>query len=197
MAGLDEMRQYAHSELYGCIRNRAGIEFTAEQTITEAVQDGVTILEMSIDVTSVQNLAYQRIVIRLLRSSSRWSVLNPAFSSPSTCTETNMLSNPRPIWTFSGAQSAAATSQRVMTLIKDRDIRLNVCPSSNVVLSVAKDLRHHPIRILVRNGIRVTVNSDDKTIFGKTVTDEYLALHQEGTLNAEELEAIRVASLSG
>jgi adenosine deaminase len=44
--------------------------------------------------------------------------------------------------------------------------------------------------------VRVTINSDDKTIFGMTVTDEYLALFRAGTLTAEELEAIRVESLS-
>jgi len=84
-----------------------------------------------------------------------------------------------------------------MDLIRDKGIRLNVCPSRNVALSVAEDLQHHPIRTLVQNGIRVTINSDDKTIFGKTVTEEYLGLFQAGTLTAEELEAVRVESLSG
>lgn len=72
-----------------------------------------------------------------------------------------------------------------------------MCPSSNVALSVVSDLRHHAIRELARNGIRVTVNSDDKTIFGMTVTDEYMALYRAGTLAADELEAIRIESLSG
>lgn len=72
-----------------------------------------------------------------------------------------------------------------------------MCPSSNVALSVVSDLRHHPIRELARNGIRVTINSDDKTIFGMTVTDEYMALYRAGTLAADELEAIRIESLSG
>ena len=92
---------------------------------------------------------------------------------------------------------AVATSGPLMKLTKDNRIRLNVCPSSNVALSVVEDLQHHPIQALVRNGIRVTINSDDKTIFGQTVTDEYLALFRAGTLTAEELEAIRRESLSG
>jgi len=54
MADLDAMLTYAHSELYAYIRDRSGIEFTAERTIEEAIQDGVTILEMSIDADFVQ-----------------------------------------------------------------------------------------------------------------------------------------------
>jgi adenosine deaminase len=92
---------------------------------------------------------------------------------------------------------AVATWEPLMKLIKDKGIRLNVCPSSNVTLSVVEDLQHHPIQTLVRNGVRVTINSDDKTIFGQTVTDEYLALFRAGTLTADELEAIRRESLSG
>jgi len=92
---------------------------------------------------------------------------------------------------------AVATSESLMKQIREKGIRINVCPSSNVALSVVADLGHHPIRALVRNGIRVTVNSDDKTIFGKTVTDEYMGLFAAGTLTAEELEAVRIESLSG
>jgi adenosine deaminase len=60
---------------------------------------------------------------------------------------------------------------------------------------VTEDISSHPIKTLVRNGLRVTVNSDDKTVFGRTVTDEYLGLYQSGTLTAEELEGLRIESL--
>jgi adenosine deaminase len=90
---------------------------------------------------------------------------------------------------------AAAASPSLMTLLRAEGIRLNVCPSSSVALSAAEDLAHHPIRTLVRSGVRVSINSDDKTIFGKSVTDEYLGLFRAGTLTAAELDAIRVDSL--
>ena len=90
---------------------------------------------------------------------------------------------------------AAAASKPLMDQLRRKGIRLNVCPSSNVALSIAPDLAHHPIRILIDNGIRVSINSDDKTIFGKTVSEEYLGLYLAGTLNAEELDAVRRDSL--
>jgi len=82
-----------------------------------------------------------------------------------------------------------------MRTIKSAGIRLNVCPSSNVALSVVENLAHHPIRTLVQNGVRVSINSDDKTLFGKSTTDEYLGLFNAGTLTAAELDAIRVDTL--
>jgi len=54
MADLDAMREYAHAELYPYVRDRSGTEFTAETTIEEAIEDGVTILEMSTDADFVR-----------------------------------------------------------------------------------------------------------------------------------------------
>lgn len=82
-----------------------------------------------------------------------------------------------------------------MTLLGSEQVRLNVCPGSNVALSVSKDLAHHLVRVLVDNGVRVSINSDDKTVFGNSVSDEYRALHRAGTLSAPELEALREDSL--
>lgn len=91
---------------------------------------------------------------------------------------------------------AAATSRPLMARLKRDRIRLNICPSSNVALGVVSDIAHHPIRSLVDHGVRVTINTDDPTIFGQSVSQEYLLLHKSGLLSAEELNSIRVEGLS-
>ena len=90
----------------------------------------------------------------------------------------------------------AATSKPLMARLKRDHIRLNVCPSSNVALGVVSDIAHHPIRALVDHGVRVTINSDDPTIFGQSVSQEYLLLYRSGLMAAEELDAIRQEGLS-
>ncbi|MCX7030792.1 MAG: hypothetical protein NTU62_11830 [Spirochaetes bacterium] len=85
---------------------------------------------------------------------------------------------------------AAARSEPLMRTLRLEGIRLNVCPGSNVALSVSPDLAHHPIRTLLDNGVRVTVNSDDRTVFGRTVSDEYRALHAAGTVDEAALYAV-------
>ena len=46
---------------------------------------------------------------------------------------------------------------------------LNVFPTSNLMLGRVGALESHPIRKLYDAGVRVTVNSDDALIFGRTV----------------------------
>lgn len=49
MSSLDEMVQYAHSVLYPHLMTQRGFEFTSRAAIQDAVADGVSILEMSLD----------------------------------------------------------------------------------------------------------------------------------------------------
>jgi adenosine deaminase len=55
-------------------------------------------------------------------------------------------------------------------------ITLDLCPTSNVKLGVVRSLGEHPIRTLYQHGVRVTVNTDDPTIFGCSLTSELQAL---------------------
>ena len=56
-------------------------------------------------------------------------------------------------------------------------------------------LKNHPIAELYRNGIDVTINSDDVLICDSDVSKEYLRLYQCGCLNADELDDIRKSGL--
>ena len=90
----------------------------------------------------------------------------------------------------------AARSPEVMKWLRENEIQLNVCPTSNVVLSRVESLAVHPIRTLFDNGVRVTINSDDILVFDKSVSEEYLSLFQAGTFSAEELDEIREQGLA-
>ena len=89
----------------------------------------------------------------------------------------------------------AVNSKEVMRFLADNNIQLNVCPSSNVMLGYAQDYKHHPIKILYENGVRVTINTDDLLIFDSSIENEYRLLYQAGTLSAEQLEDIRLWGL--
>jgi adenosine deaminase len=91
---------------------------------------------------------------------------------------------------------AAADSPAVMRMLADRRIRLNVCPTSNVMLGRVDSLETHPIRKLYDAGVKVTVNTDDVLVFGRSVSEEFLALYRCGVFTAAELEEIRHNGLS-
>lgn len=52
-------------------------------------------------------------------------------------------------------------------------IALDVCPTSNVVLGAVASMRTHPLRTLLANDVRCSINADDPTLFGVGIADEY------------------------
>jgi adenosine deaminase len=91
---------------------------------------------------------------------------------------------------------SAADSASVMRWLAKGKIQLNVCPSSNVMLKRVDKMKNHPIGILHKNGVRVTINTDDLAVFGQSVSEEYINLYRAKVLTAQELEAIRLIGLS-
>jgi adenosine deaminase len=91
---------------------------------------------------------------------------------------------------------AAAQSKAVMRFLADHGIRLNICPTSNVMLGRVESLAAHPIRRLYDAGVRVTVNTDDVLVFGQSISDEFLNLYRVGLFSAAELDQIRLSGLS-
>lgn len=90
---------------------------------------------------------------------------------------------------------AAAESPKVMRMLADAGVRLNLCPTSNLKLGRVRRLEDHPIRRLYDAGVRVTVNTDDPLMFGAGVSQEFLSLYQAGVMTAAELDAIRLEGL--
>lgn len=70
-----------------------------------------------------------------------------------------------------------------------------ICPSSNVMLRVAKSYAEHSIQTLVRNGLLITINTDDLLIFNNSIEQEYQNLYNAGTLTGHELEKIRLQGI--
>ncbi|MCK4554579.1 adenosine deaminase [Candidatus Parcubacteria bacterium] len=90
---------------------------------------------------------------------------------------------------------SAVRSKAVMNWLKKNNIRLNVCPTSNIKLGRVKNIKTHPIRTLFDHGIKVTINSDDILAFNQTVSMEYLDLYRSGLFSAKELNIIRLEGL--
>jgi len=259
MASLDEMIKYAHDVLYPHTDTFAGFQFTAESAIQDAINDGVTILEMSLDVRFVSSFEqgpddFLRFVADLVESHKDRIDFRPEIGMSkdrysadqirltSLCIRSgifrsidlygNETAQPpdsyREIYIearkhglklkahageFAGPEYisrtldvlhvdevqhgvTAATSKHLMDRLRRERVRLNICPSSNVALGIVSDIAHHPIRMLVDNGVRVTINTDDLMIFGESVSQEYLLLYQSGVFKADELDEIRREGLS-
>ena len=70
--------------------------------------------------------------------------------------------------------------------LRDRDIPLEICITSNLVTGVVKRIEDHPVRRLYDAGVPIVLNTDDPAMFGCTLVGEYrLAAERFGFSEAE------------
>jgi len=62
----------------------------------------------------------------------------------------------------------------VLRLLHERNIPLEICPTSNLQTGAVAGFHYHPLPDLYRLGLKVTLNTDDPSISDTTLTDEYL-----------------------
>ncbi|AZA84411.1 adenosine kinase [Chryseobacterium lactis] len=55
---------------------------------------------------------------------------------------------------------------KTMELIKKQNRLVEVSPISNQILGYVSDLRNHPARVLLSNGVQCSINSDDPSVYG-------------------------------
>ncbi|CAM2801008.1 adenosine deaminase [Prescottella defluvii] len=72
----------------------------------------------------------------------------------------------------------------------DEEIPLTVCPLSNVRLRVVDSIAEHPLRTMLRAGLRVTVNSDDPAYFGGDVGENFAQLRTGIGLTDAEVDTL-------
>ena len=71
--------------------------------------------------------------------------------------------------------------------VADSGMAMTVCPLSNKRLQVVEDLSNHPLREMLKAGLRPTINSDDPSYFGGYMNENYLALQTALDLNHDEI----------
>jgi adenosine deaminase len=72
---------------------------------------------------------------------------------------------------------------------------LDLCPTSNVQASIVPSLEAHPLRRLVRAGVRVTLSTDDLTVSDVSLSEEYARAVERIGLTLPELWALDLAAL--
>jgi adenosine deaminase len=73
--------------------------------------------------------------------------------------------------------------------IADEQIVLEVCPCSNISLSVFEDMGQHPFKQLVDVGVKTTISSDDPPFFATDLANDYAQI--AGTFNYSDKEMMQ------
>lgn len=80
----------------------------------------------------------------------------------------------------------------LIVFLKERGVTVEACPTSNLRTGVIERIEDHPIRTFFDQGVSVTVNSDDPTMFGTDMNREYLNLSQKLGFTVPELFQLSV-----
>jgi adenosine deaminase len=94
----------------------------------------------------------------------------------------------------------ADANPSVVGALIERDVCLDLCPTSNVQAGVVPTLTAHPLSRLLRRGVPVTLNTDDRTVSDLSLPREYANAITEMGVTLPEiwsmvLRALRVAFL--
>lgn len=66
----------------------------------------------------------------------------------------------------------------IKKLIKN-NITLEICPTSNIDTNIYSSIKDHPIKKLIDLGVKVTINTDNRTVSNITLEKEYQKLKNE------------------
>ncbi|HEU5421354.1 MAG TPA: adenosine deaminase [Streptosporangiaceae bacterium] len=89
----------------------------------------------------------------------------------------------------------AAEDPAVLAMLAERDVTLDVCLSSNLLLGVVPAMSQHPLPRLLAAGVRCSLGADDPLPFGVGLLDEYRIARSELGLPDHQLAALARTSV--
>ncbi|MBU6376517.1 MAG: adenosine deaminase [Bdellovibrionales bacterium] len=82
---------------------------------------------------------------------------------------------------------SAVQDPQLLQTLRDRQICLEMCPTSNWLTQVVPSLEAHPLPQVLRAGIPVCINTDDPTLFATTLPSETRVCIEKMGLSSSEV----------
>ena len=89
----------------------------------------------------------------------------------------------------------AIEDKELMARLKHENIHLEVCPTSNIALSVYPNYQSHPLRKLFDYGLNLSLSSDDPPYFNCSVGGEYEVAKSKFNFSDDELNKISLMAI--
>jgi adenosine deaminase len=99
--------------------------------------------------------------------------------------ETVKLTNPDRI----GHGIHAVEDLKVIELLRERGITLEVNPWSNYLTNSVRTVEEHPLKKLFDMGVKVTINSDDPEVLETNLNNEYRIAHEVLGMSMKDIDA--------
>ncbi|CDZ77850.1 Adenine deaminase [Legionella massiliensis] len=89
----------------------------------------------------------------------------------------------------------AMHSVETLAQLKERNIALEVCPSSNIALGLFEDMLSHPLTQLIGAGVQVSLGSDDPPFFRTNLAKEYQRVQQAYQYTDSEMNSFTATAI--
>ena len=94
-----------------------------------------------------------------------------------------------------GHALTAIQDPELVHLLAERQVPLEICMTSNVKTGCCPRIEEHPVCRYFDEGLMVTLNSDDPTMFGSDLESEYRLAHSEFGFTEEQLREVAANSV--
>lgn len=77
--------------------------------------------------------------------------------------------------------------EELIKKVIEKNILLEICPTSNIQTRCVNSYKEHPIKKLLKKGIPISINTDNRTVSNTTLTVEYEHLINELAFTVEDI----------
>jgi len=94
-----------------------------------------------------------------------------------------------------GHALSAQLDPELVDLLVERQIPLELNVTSNIRTGCCTSIDTHPVHMYFERGLMITLNSDDPPMFGATLLDEYVLVHEHFDLSLDHMRELAANSV--
>ncbi len=87
--------------------------------------------------------------------------------------------------------------EKLIKELKEKNILLEICPTSNIQTKAVTAYQKHPVYELYKKGVLICINTDNRTVSNITLTKEYQKLMQNFSLTTNDLKQMNINAING
>lgn len=91
-----------------------------------------------------------------------------------------------------GHGTSLIKDQELLKFVIDHRIGVEACPISNWHTGAVKSLDNHPIRKLLENNVRVSINTDNRLCSDTTITEEIMAMIEQLDMDMNHIKKLLI-----
>jgi len=90
----------------------------------------------------------------------------------------------------------AYESDDTIKSLKEKNILLEICPTSNVQTNSVDKYENHPINKFYKDNLNICINTDNKTVSNISLTEEYIKLYNTFNFNIDDFKNMNVNAIN-